>query len=103
MTTMSPSYERPTGLPCVECPNDETCTVVCDVMWAWAYHMITGKRYEPDEDERKPSVQVCRSCGKEFQTLEPRVKYCSDECRRDAARKQNREYSRKRRAKNELP
>lgn len=101
---MSRSYERPTGMPCIGCEKEPVCgDIVCDTMWAWAYHALTGKNYEPDEDVRDPSVQVCRSCGKKFYTLEPRVKYCSDECRRDAARKQNREYSRKRRAKNELP
>lgn len=91
MTMMSPSYERPTGLPCVECPNDWTCTVVCDTMWAWAYHALTGKEYMDGKFKK-----ICGVCGNAFYPANPWNKYCSEACRKEKRKDYNRKSNQKR-------
>lgn len=88
---MSRSYDRPTGLPCVECQNDETCTVVCDTMWAWAYHALTGKEYMDGRFKK-----TCGVCGKAFYPANPWNKYCSEACRKEKRKDYNRKSNQKR-------
>lgn len=85
MTAMCRS-ERPTGLPCVGCEKEPVCgDIVCDTMWAWAYHALTGKEYMDGRFKK-----TCGVCGKAFYPAHMWSKYCSDACRREKLK----EYSR---------
>lgn len=68
------------------------------------------KRYKKAEQihtidtKRKDNVKRCAECGKIFRDTSStlRVKYCSDECRKEARKRHEREFREKRKAKKGL-
>lgn len=38
-------------------------------------------------------IQICKNCGREFCRSKEHIAYCSDECRKEFKRKQNRKYT----------